>query len=167
MQHYLQSRYIIRFSDCDPFRHLNNARYIDYFLNAREDHLKEHYQFDLAEMASRGQAWVVKDHQISYLRPALYNETVLIGTALLEISIDQLLVEMIMLDEKGRQLKSIMHTRFVPINPFNGKKEVHASEFMDFISDKIHVIPGGLTSQNERLEYWQTELKSRTEFQKS
>ena len=29
-----------RFSDCDPFGHLNNARYIDYFINAREDHLR-------------------------------------------------------------------------------------------------------------------------------
>ena len=29
----------VRFQDCDPFGHLNNARYIDYFLNARQDQI--------------------------------------------------------------------------------------------------------------------------------
>jgi len=33
----LQSTYQVRFQDSDPFRHLNNARYLDYFVNARED----------------------------------------------------------------------------------------------------------------------------------
>ena len=27
----LESEAFIAFGDCDPFRHLNNARYIDYF----------------------------------------------------------------------------------------------------------------------------------------
>ncbi len=30
-----ESKVLIRFSDCDPFNHLNNARYIDYFINAQ------------------------------------------------------------------------------------------------------------------------------------
>ena len=54
---YLQSFYTVRFSDCDPLRHLNNARYIDYMLNAREDHLKEHYQMDLADFYKKGTGW--------------------------------------------------------------------------------------------------------------
>jgi acyl-CoA thioester hydrolase len=37
------SFYTVRFNDCDPLGHLNNSKYIDYFLNAREDHLKEHF----------------------------------------------------------------------------------------------------------------------------
>ncbi|WP_192348725.1 hypothetical protein [Algoriphagus sp. Y33] len=30
-----ESNSVIRFQDYDPFNHLNNARYIDYFINAR------------------------------------------------------------------------------------------------------------------------------------
>ncbi|MGB0837938.1 MAG: acyl-CoA thioesterase, partial [Flavobacteriaceae bacterium] len=37
----------IRFQDCDPFNHLNNGKYIDYFVNAREDHLLEFYNLNL------------------------------------------------------------------------------------------------------------------------
>jgi acyl-CoA thioesterase FadM len=44
-----KSFYTVRFSDCDPMGHLNNARYIDYMLNAREDHLKQAYQINLLE----------------------------------------------------------------------------------------------------------------------
>lgn len=39
----LESIAVARFQDCDPFSHLNNARYIDYFLNAREDQLALFY----------------------------------------------------------------------------------------------------------------------------
>jgi len=36
-----ESRAIIRFQDCDPLRHLNNAKYFDYFYNAREDQVAQ------------------------------------------------------------------------------------------------------------------------------
>lgn len=49
----LTSTAIIAFSDCDPFGHLNNARYIDYFLNAREQQIKEAYDLSLAEWAKK------------------------------------------------------------------------------------------------------------------
>ena len=32
----LQSTVKIRFQDCDPFNHLNNAAYLNYFVNARD-----------------------------------------------------------------------------------------------------------------------------------
>ena len=35
----------IRFSDCDPIGHLNNVKYLEYMLNAREDHVEEFYGF--------------------------------------------------------------------------------------------------------------------------
>jgi acyl-CoA thioester hydrolase len=54
--------YTIRFSDCDPFGHLNNSKYLDYFINAREDHLKENYDIDLKDWALRGLGFVVSRH---------------------------------------------------------------------------------------------------------
>ena len=48
------SLYTIRFTDCDLFGHLNNGRYIDYLLNAREDHLKTEYGLDLTDFYKQG-----------------------------------------------------------------------------------------------------------------
>ena len=45
----LESTAVIRFQDCDPFGHLNNARYIDYFLNARQDQIAAAYGLALYE----------------------------------------------------------------------------------------------------------------------
>ncbi len=101
----LQSTYRVRFNDCDPLGHLNNARYIDYMLNAREDHLGEFYQSSLPQFHRQGLAWVVKTHEIQYIRPAFYNEKVTIVSRLVELTDTYLLVEMLMFDEKQQALK--------------------------------------------------------------
>jgi acyl-CoA thioester hydrolase len=161
MEPYLQSFYTIRFSDCDPFHHLNNARYIDYFLNAREDHLREHYRMDLADFYRKGQGWVVMQHEIVYLRPASFNESVCIRSGLLEAGTEHLQVEMLMLDASQKQLKALMHTRFVPVSLSAGKKEPHTPEFMEFIADKV--LPGmndAVPSPRQRVGYWQQLLRT-------
>ncbi len=156
MDRYLQSFYTIRFSDCDPFAHLNNARYIDYFLNAREDHLKTHYDLDLAVFYKKGIGWVIQQHEIVYLKPANLNEKVCIQTALLDAGAEQLLVEAIMFDENVKQLKAIMHTRLVPVNLKTGKKEAHDEEFMKFLVDKIVVETRDKpVSLKDRTVFWQ------------
>jgi YbgC/YbaW family acyl-CoA thioester hydrolase len=132
MEKHPRSLYKIRFSDCDMLGHLNNARYIDYFLNAREDHLQDHYQLDLNTFYEKGMGWVVGSHEIIYKRPAVYNEKVCIASALIEILPDSLLVEMVMMDEKETHLKSLAWTRFIHINMKTGKRENIPASFMDF-----------------------------------
>lgn len=132
MEKYLQSSYTIRFNDCDPLGHLNNSKYIDYFLNAREDHLKEHYDIDLKVWAEQGQVFVVSAHEIRYLRPATYNETVAIQSALIGSGDSWLLVEMQMFTS-DRQLKALLWTKFTRIDPRTGKKRAHPPEFREFI----------------------------------
>jgi len=124
--------YIVRFNDCDPLGHLNNSKYIDYFLNAREDHLKELYDIDLKVWAQQGQAFVVTAHEIRYLRPATYNESVAIQSALIGWGDSSLLVEMSMFG-KDRQLKAIVWTTFTRINPVTGKKMIHPPEFRSWV----------------------------------
>lgn len=126
------SVYTVRFNDCDLFGHLNNARYIDYFLNAREDHLKEYHNLNLSEYYKKDIAWLVGGHEIAYLRPALYNEVVTIQTTLLIADNEFLYLEAIMMNEKQNHLKAIMRTKFIPINTKTGKKEQHLPEFMEW-----------------------------------
>lgn len=126
------SNYLIRFSDCDMFGHLNNARYFDYFNNARQDHLKQAYQLDLNDFYQQGVGWVTATHNISYLKPAAFNEVVCIQSTLIKANEEYLLVEFLMMDEKKSHIKAILWTKFVSINIKTGKKEMHPAKFMDF-----------------------------------
>jgi len=151
--------YTIRFSDCDLFGHLNNARYIDYFLNAREDHLKDFYNIELSNFYARSTSWVVGGHEISYLRPAVYGEIVNIQTSLLKAADDQLFVEMLMFDHKQTHLKSLLWTTFIPVNVKTGKRQNHDPEFMDFARsierDDVNILQG----LKERIVHLKTEIK--------
>lgn len=133
----LETSYTIRFNDCDPFGHLNNARYIDYMLNAREDHLKQFHQLNLDQFYKQGLGWVVSGHEIFFLRPANYNETVFIQSDLLEAGETDLLVEMRMLDETKKTLKAILWTRFTSVNIKTGKRENHTPEFLSLLKDLV------------------------------
>ncbi len=130
------SSYTVRFNDCDPLGHLNNSKYIDYFLNAREDHLKEHYGIDLKEWVQQGIAFVVTHHEIRYLRPATYNESVSIQSALIGWGDTWLQVEMLMFGA-DRQLKAILWTKFTRIAPVTGRKTTHPPEFREFIDQEL------------------------------
>ena len=59
MNKILESKTKVRFQDCDPFNHLNNAKYIDYLINAREDQLIEKFDLDIYKIAfTEGVGWV-------------------------------------------------------------------------------------------------------------
>ncbi|MEZ5015533.1 MAG: acyl-CoA thioesterase [Flavipsychrobacter sp.] len=129
----LESKVLIRFPDCDPFNHLNNSRYIDYFINAREDHLWENYQLNIyAYGKEHGKSWVVGQNQIAYLKPAMLMETVVIQSTLLELTNTDILVEMYMWDKTKTQLKAILWSKFVHFNFATQKRDEHSKELMDY-----------------------------------
>src|SRR4051812_3339284 len=111
----------IRFSDCDPFGHLNNARFLDYFLHAREQHLKREYGMELQNFYKEGLSWLISSHEIVYLKPAYYAETVNIQTTLLHVADDHLIAEMLMTNEQNSHIKAIVWTKFIPVNIKTGK----------------------------------------------
>ena len=75
-------------------RNLNNARYIDYFLVAREQQLLANYNFSLAEWGAKGKGWFITQNQVAYIKPARYAETVIIVSRILEFTDYDLLLEM-------------------------------------------------------------------------
>ena len=124
--------YKVRFNDCDPLGHLNNSKYIDYFLNAREDHLNASYGVDLKEWAARGLGFVVSRHEIQYIRAVTYNETICIRSVLGGYGDNYLDVEMLMYDQEQQGLKAILWSRFTHINTKTGRKEDHGAEITEF-----------------------------------
>ena len=147
----LKTTYTVRFSDCDPWGHLNNARYIDYMLNAREDHLKQFHQVTLPDYHKQGLGWVVRKNEIQYLRPAFYNEVVCIESKLIEVGESHLVVEMLMFDEQQQGLKAILWSTFTCVDVKTGRRSTHTPAFLEFANSvKVHDvnITGGT---NERI----------------
>lgn len=128
----------IRFQDCDPFNHLNNGRYVDYFLNAREDQVLEHYGLDIYRIAREtGQAWVVSTSQLAYLRPAFLMEKVLIETQLIRYGPKHIDVEMRMWDEVKTTLKSVCWMSFVHFDLRTNHVRAHSAEFMALFAEAV------------------------------
>ncbi|MCW5923179.1 MAG: acyl-CoA thioesterase [Saprospiraceae bacterium] len=142
------SMHTIRFMHCDPFNHLSNTRYLEYFINAREDHLLHNYGFDIYDHAAKtGESWVVAQNQIAYLTPARAMERVLIQSSILEWNSSDVLVEMQMWNESCTKVKAMLWTRYVHVNLRTQKRTLH-SEYVN-----------GLFKQ------WETPLSRRMPFE--
>jgi YbgC/YbaW family acyl-CoA thioester hydrolase len=150
----LESKALIRFEDCDPFGHLNNGRYIDYYLNAREDQLRDNYGLDIYAMGkTTGKAWVVASNQLAYLREVKFMETVTIKTCLRWYSGSDLLMEGQMVDPKTGAIISAIWTRFTYIDIRKGQKAIHGEELVTLF-DKVAVLGEG-----KREEYFEDRVK--------
>jgi len=147
-----ESKVIIRFPDCDPFNHLNNARYIDYFINAREDHIISNLNFNIYHYATQsGFAWVVSKNQIAYLRPAFLMETVVIDSSLLHEGDKEVLVEMKMWNERKDKIKSVLWSNFVHVNMKTQRPENHSKELMELFLPFENPLPTA-AGFDERIE---------------
>ncbi|MFT5238633.1 MAG: YbgC/YbaW family acyl-CoA thioester hydrolase [Ulvibacter sp.] len=139
LQNVLESRTKVRFQDCDPFNHLNNAAYLNYFMNAREDQLIDNYGIDIYKMARKeGKSWVVGSNQIAYLKPAFLMEEIIIQSQLLQFGDSQLLVELRMLNSDKTEIKALMWSTFVHFNLVHQKREAHSEEFMELFKNVVN-----------------------------
>lgn len=137
----LSSDTVIRFQDCDPFGHLNNACYLDYFLNARYDQLKREWHFDLFELTKqRQQNFVVKEHRINYNFPAFYGESVLITSRIIHLDEKNNTVEFVMTDAKTGRLLSYMWSVFQYIDLTTGRSIKHPQDIQMYLQERVHSI---------------------------
>ncbi|WCO00482.1 acyl-CoA thioesterase [Psychroserpens ponticola] len=131
----------IRFQDCDPFNHLNNASYINYFMNHREDQLIKAYDIDIYEMARKtGISWVSSSNQIAYIKPAFLMEKITIESQLIAFNNSNLKVEMRMYNSDKTNLKAIIWCGFTHFNLLKQQKEAHAEEFMSLFKSILNPI---------------------------
>lgn len=142
--------------DCDMLGHLNNARYLDYFLNAREDHAAEHYTLNMGQMAREQNAgWVITKHHISYLRPAHHGEIVRIRTQLIHFDNSNLVVEMQMLSDDGQRLKAVLWSEMAFVKVDSGVRTDHSDDLMDLLEqldvEDVSYDPDGFDERVRRL----------------
>lgn len=147
-----ESRYLVRFPDCDAFNHLNNARYLDYFMNAREDHLMQYYGFNIYAYAQEnGVSWVVRQSQIAYLRPAMLMEEVIVQSSLLKWGEKDLLVEMRMWDTQKTTMKALLWAVFTHVNLKTQRSEMHSAALTERFAVLENPLPQPVSFE-ERLQ---------------
>ena len=147
----LESKMKIRFQDCDPFNHLNNASYFNYMINAREDQIIENYDLDIYKHGQQtGKSWVVSTHQISYIRPAKMQELVSIESQLLNYGKKHLLVEIRMFNESKTELKAVLWSSFVYFNLMKSSSDIHSEDLLQLF-EKV-VLPVKEASFEDRIK---------------
>ena len=147
----LESTSQIRFQDCDPFNHLNNASYFNYLINAREDQLIENYNLDIYKHGQQtGKSWVVGKHQIGYLRPASLMEKIIIDSQLIDYSDKDLLVEIRMWNQNKTELKAVLWSSFVYFDLLKKRSSIHSKELMELF--KSVVLPFEESKFEERMK---------------
>ena len=128
-----ESQLRVRFNDCDPFQHLNNANYISYFFMAREDQEREYMQFDdMAYLDRSGKNWVTYKNQIVYLSEVPYKEIVTIQSSIIRWEKTEYTMEFWMWDEQKTVLKSIMWSVWVHFD-LKTKKRAEHDAYLDGI----------------------------------
>lgn len=135
----LESKLKVRFHDCDPYNHLNNSRYIDYIMSAREDQLLASYGLDIYKLVrEHGAGWVSAQTQISYLHPAYLMEEITIQTRLIACTKKSLLLEAFVWNSDKTILKTVMWAKLVHFNVAKKKSEEHSESLMQFFAQVVY-----------------------------
>ncbi len=130
-----ESRVLIRFQDCDPLRHLNNAKYFDYFFNAREDQVPKLYGVEMMDFIRKYQAaWVIYNHNISYVKPAMVGEWVRIKSRIIWHNDNTVVLEYYMTDDSETQLKTLLWTTMRYVTLSEGKSTNHTGAVNEFLA---------------------------------
>ncbi|GAA3974510.1 acyl-CoA thioesterase [Hymenobacter antarcticus] len=156
-----ESTHHVYFQDCDMLGHLNNARYLDYFLNAREDHTTAHYALNMGELTrEQHAAWVITKHHISYLKPARQGVRVRILSQLIHFDNSNLVLEMQMRSEDGQRLLALLWSEMTYVAMPAGTRADHSDALMDLLDEldveEVSYDPDGF---DDRVKEVRRELK--------
>ena len=158
MNKVLQSARRIKFSDCDPMGHLYNAKYIQYLLDAREDQVEAAFGFNPIDYVKKtGQGWVVVQNQIAYIRPGIFNETIICQSFVRDYSSRLLEIECTMWNAAYSETKSVLWTRFVYMDTKTNRAANHPEDIMKLF-EQAHVVLDQ-KSFEERVAYYRSNNK--------
>lgn len=122
----------IRFGDCDPIGHLNNVKYLEYMLNAREDHVEMFYGFSYDEYIKKtGCTWITVQNEIAYLKEVRANTRVLISSKTIDIKDRVSKVEILMKSLDGQQIYAVLWITVIYFNLKTRTSEAQPEEIKE------------------------------------
>jgi acyl-CoA thioester hydrolase len=104
MSHIFSHRIEVRFRDCDPLGHANNAVYLTYLEQARLVFWQGLWGFGATGSAAPGV--IMARAEIDYRRPAHYGQTLDVRIALAAIGKTSFTYDYEIVDEEGREVAS-------------------------------------------------------------
>lgn len=85
MKHYFEYTRTVHDEDLDELGHVNNAVYLMYMETAAREHaIREGYR--LEDFKAHGVIPIVRSHRITYYKPALRRQVLLVSTEVKEVS---------------------------------------------------------------------------------
>lgn len=96
----------VRFRDCDPMGHVNNAVYLTYFEQARFAHWRSLWGRGLTEMPGDVPGVILARAEVDYKMPARYGETLEVRIGLAAIGRTSFTYEYEITDARGRLVAS-------------------------------------------------------------
>lgn len=76
---FLERAFRIRAYECDPYDHVNHANYLRYMQEAAFD-ASAALGYNTARYREMGHHWLIRETDITYLRPLVYGDTVIVKT---------------------------------------------------------------------------------------
>jgi acyl-CoA thioester hydrolase len=76
---YLERAFRVRHYECDAYGHVNHANYLRYMQEAAFD-ASAAVGYDVSRYQQIGRQWLVRETDITYLRPLVYGQTVVVKT---------------------------------------------------------------------------------------
>ena len=149
----------VRFSDCDPIGHLNNVKYLEYMMNAREDHVESYYGFTYEEYSRKtGCTWITVQNEIAYLREVRFNSKVQISSKTIEVRDRISKVEILMKSEDGKTINAVLWITVIYFNMKSRKSEIHPPETRGMFEEFLTEVPEKTFA--ERVAFFRKQNKS-------
>lgn len=95
----------VRFRDLDPLNHVNNSVFNTYFEEARIDFINHLPEFNKSMRS--GMSFILAHIEISYLKPVLFQEKLLIGSSILELGNTSIKGIQAIYSKEDKKLKSV------------------------------------------------------------
>jgi acyl-CoA thioester hydrolase len=105
MAHIFSHRIEVRFRDCDPLGHVNNAAYLTYLEQARLYYWRSRWGFG-AENLSASPGVIMARAEIDYRLPARYGQTLEVRIDLAAVGRTSFTYDYEILDEQGQTVAS-------------------------------------------------------------
>ena len=154
----------VRFSDCDSFGHLNNAAYLEYFMDTREEQVLAEYNFSFPETYKKyNAAWVVGETRIVYLLPAKYGVNVNITTRIVQNRRGSVIIEGVMLDEGQNAVHAIGAVNFIWVDLKTGRPKIHPEDVRELLDNvDTGIAADGLGYFTERVKTLKKEVHKKS-----
>jgi acyl-CoA thioester hydrolase len=109
-----ETKIVVRYSETDQMGRVYYSRYLEWFELGRAEHLKS-AGFPYSEMEKQGLYLVVADTYIKYIKPAKYEETVIVQTIIKEINKASVVFEYEVTNEKTKDTLATGNSKLVAV----------------------------------------------------